>query len=248
MYHNQLYDMVGLLVKHRDSQMRSPGPHNIVVLQEIQLGRIGLRTNEIVSQAVGPLCTTVDTNLVRRSMIFEAGGVAQHVRQLLPTTPISFRVMNYIRSTIIEDIKNVNSSAHTVSSQHESWVSLCRWPIFCSHQGTTVPASCASLWLVIRTLGVSVLSMMLNDIYAFFAADMTGRAVLSLVCPLVVLHTLWRYYWTAERRSKYEYRGEIRLATPRRLFPNFFGLISGHTLLLEQEKVRAVEQSMERAV
>lgn len=65
----------------------------------------------------------------------------------------------------------------------------------------------------------------------------TAKVVSSLLCSSLIFHVLWRRYWGAERKSKSALKGNILLPTPPRLLPNWFGSLSGHTLLLEREKV-----------
>lgn len=70
------------------------------------------------------------------------------------------------------------------------------------------------------------------------ASGMSTLATLVAISvpSAVTVCMLWQR-WT-ERRSRSEIRGQLFLPTPRSLLPAWFGFLSGHTLLLEREKVR----------
>lgn len=82
----------------------------------------------------------------------------------------------------------------------------------------------------------SVMALVGND--GMCSLHDISKVIASLLCSSLIFHVLWSRYWGSERKSKSARKGTVQLPTPRRLLPNWFGFLSGHTLLLEAEKVR----------
>lgn len=66
---------------------------------------------------------------------------------------------------------------------------------------------------------------------------MTPTNVAQLMVFIFALYLLWQRM--AERRSKSKCGKKTLLPSPRRLLPSWFGMISGHTLLVKNGEVRA---------